>query len=207
MEDRTCRYKVLDATKYGSMEITIVDTETGETMKKTKNGARVFAIKNPVEGIVLDGRRFVSATPVDFHKYLVKEPDIDYDVVRFFNRLCLEIDDIPEEVREMALAVKSGTEYTPSASFSHYDDAVSLHNDYQKIKNLLPPEALYGIIFDKDREDTIFKKVFDKYSRYASELWKNGRTPDGSIEWVMEITGLPSWYRQKVVDDLYCIAQ
>ena len=167
MNNKPYRYKVLDVAEYGSMEVTIVDTENGETIKKTKNGARLFAIKHPVEGIVLDGRKFVSAAPVDFRSCLIGTPETDYDVIRFFNHLCLEIDDIPKEVEAMALAVRNGAEYIPSASFSHYDDAMSLYKDYHAIKDILPPEEFYRVIFGKEREGNAFCKTFDTYSRYV----------------------------------------
>lgn len=189
-------FKCISADAWG---FNIVNTETCELTRMDKKHVHTLAKKEGVEGVTLDGKKLVSIKEINHHDY-AQNATVDFDVLLFFNRLCLELDDIPKEVERFVNCINTSTHFLPDEGMSHGDYAQSLAIDYEKVRKNLPPQELYNIFYKKMSK---FTEVFNEFLHYANRRYE--KTPDSYYDKLLQITGLPNWYKPLLKMKLYSL--
>lgn len=177
----------------------IVNTETCELTRMDKKHVHALAKKEGVEGVTLDGKKLVSIKEINHHEY-TQNATVDFDVLLFFNRLCLELDDIPREVERFVNCIHDDAHFAPEEGMSHGDYARGLAIDYEKVRKYLPPQELYNVFYSKLSK---FTEVFNEFMHYASR--RSEKTPDSYYDKLVKIAGLPSWYKPLLKTKLYSL--
>lgn len=143
-----------------------------------------------------------------------KNAQIPFPVLVFFNRLLLELDEIPEEVERLVDSVNANVSYRPMCGGSRYDYAKGLADDYNDIKDMFPPQAFRAILYYKN--DSSYKKGFELYIRVFCHMRticanrelciKQGKYPPvADYRMLLGVAGLPNWLEPAVRDRLYCL--
>ena len=200
-------WKLLSARKYSDgYRFKVANVKTGQIMDISKAKVTTLARKQGVEGIILLDDKIYDIKPVDLATLRIDTPTVPYEVIKFFNRLCLELADIPEQVRKLVESVNNNTKFV-AAGFSKGDYARGLAKDYEAIRQYLSPKD-FKAVYEGKPESNIYVKVFNEYLNKTIEKRKGGydyQIDESYYDKLLKITGMPQWFKPEMKEDLYCL--
>ncbi len=189
-------YKIIGSS---GNKINVVECSTGKVKGFTIANLIKFSKSVGVDGIELDAYdNIVSFGFVDISKYSVNK--INYNFVKFLNRVLLEMQDIPEEVYEMSVCLSRKKKYVPvGVQGSYADYAESLYKYYKEYvgDSVSPNELSLALNNPKSTYGAIYA-LMQSYSFSTM-------TPDSCNE-LLRLLGLPLWTLAVLRKDLYCIS-
>ncbi len=201
-------WKLLSAIKYSDgYRFKVANVTTGQIMDISKAKVTTLARKQGVEGITLVDDKIGEIKPVGLASLRIAKPTVPYEVIKFFNRLCLELDDIPEQVRNLVESVNNNTKFV-AYGFSHGDYARGLANDYEEIRQYLSPKD-FKAVYEGKPESNIYVKVFKEYLDKTREKRRGGygyQIDESYYDKLLKLTGMPQWFKNEMKNDLYCLS-
>lgn len=198
IQSATWHIIALEGNKY-----TISNDTDGSSFKVTKQ--QLKSIQKRGDNVIFEPSTKLGNgdTIIDYKQIASPKAKVNYGVLVFFNRLILELSEIPEEIERLVNCLNTNKSYHPEVGGSRYDYAMGLASDYNDIKKYLPPKEFYKVYFG---EDSSYTKLFS-YMQNISNLKRNGGSAnkDDYLK-LLDLCGLPIWFLPRMKEELYCLS-
>lgn len=181
----------------------LFDIQTGKFERCSAQKTLTLAKKSGVEGIAIVNDKIVNAEGLSTGFFADKSKvKVPYNVFWFFNRIQVELCDIPDQVYALAESEVKKTQFKHKLGLSRADYANNLANDYARIKEDFPPNAFLAILTNKPCKYTDLYKEYLHYDKIKHEDYL-AVTPDSYCEKIRVLSGLPEWASPLIKYDLY----
>ena len=187
----------------------LIDTKTGRVLKVSYMEMKTLAKKAGIKGVIMDDNKITDVKAVSIYNLADKSAKLPYAVLRFFNRLQLELSDIPDQVDRMVKMLNAGDDFRATAGMSRGDYAKSLYQDYLQIKDVFSPKD-FKDVYEHNPKGKYYA-IYEEFVNYAEQQHKNRYSanakpiPDSYYDKLLKLTGMPAWFKEYMKQDLYCL--